>query len=90
MPIGVSYISVTLVILLLFCIGIGLSLAKLLGLEDSKPDKTLSAFWIGWSFVIISLQIWHLLAPVDIKVFIVFAIVSLLCLISLLSGTLIE
>ena len=81
MQIGVIYISLTLAVLFLFICGIGLSFAKLFGLKDFDAELTLSAFWVGWSFVIISLQLWHLFAPVDIKAFIIFALVSILCLI---------
>lgn len=81
MQIGVVYISITLVVFLLFFCGIGLCFAKLFGLKDCDAELTLSAFWVGWSFVLISLQLWHLFAPVDIKAFLIFALVSILCLI---------
>ena len=81
MQIGAFYILITLVLLFIFFCGIGLSFAKLFGLDDCDAELTLLSFWVGWSFVIITLQLWHLFAPVDIKAFIIFTLVSILCLI---------
>jgi len=81
MPPGIIYISITLALLLTWFCGIGLSIVKLFDLKDCDAELTLSAFWLGWSFTIIFLQIWHLIAPVGIKAFMVFSLVGVICLI---------
>ena len=81
MQIGAFYILITLAVLFILFCGIGLSFAKLFGLKDCDAELTLSAFWVGWAFVIISLQLWHLFSPVDSKAFINFVLVGILCLI---------
>jgi len=45
--------------------GIGLFVQRRLRLADRGAETVVYAFWIGWSLVIITIQFWHLVAPVN-------------------------
>jgi len=62
----VSILATWLLVLLAFC-GIGLSIQRLFGLKNQKAEQVLASFWIGWAFVLMILQLWHLVAPVDLR-----------------------
>ena len=64
---GVISIVITWFILFVIFCGIGLSIQRLFGVKNQGVEFLLSAFWVGWAYVIMMQQIWHLLAPVDLK-----------------------
>ena len=64
---GMLGISVTWLFLFVCFGGMGLLFYELLGSRALLADveNTLSAFWFGWCFALMILQIWHLFIPVD-------------------------
>jgi hypothetical protein len=68
MLVGMISILLTWMLLLMVCCGIGLSIQRLFGLPDLNAERMLSGFWLGWSSLIIALQVLHLVIPVDLPV----------------------
>src|SRR5215471_978333 len=65
MIVGMLGIVATWGILSLSFCGIGLTFERTLGLKALDGETILSAFWFGWCFVLMGLQIWHSFFPVD-------------------------
>lgn len=60
-------IAITWLILFAAFVGLGLALLKITGSVDTVDSELLfNSFWLGWCFVLLMLQIWHLLFPVDV------------------------
>src|SRR5437763_10822503 len=57
--------------LCLIFIGLGLFIRRSLGLTIQGAGSVLTAFWIGWAFAILFLQLWHFHFKVDWRVLIV-------------------
>lgn len=59
-------IAITWLILFAAFVGLGLALLKVTGSIDTVDSEQLfNSFWLGWCLVLLMLQIWHLLFPVD-------------------------
>jgi hypothetical protein len=68
MLIGMLWILLTWMLLLAVCCGIGFSIQRLFGFADLSAELVFSGFWLGWSLLIIALQILHLAVPVDLRI----------------------
>jgi hypothetical protein len=67
--------------LALLLMGVGHGCAKLLGVADDDGPSLTLRFWLGWAALILVLQVWHLLLPVDgrfVAVLVLFAAAGLL------------
>ena len=65
-----------LVLLAAFC-GIGFVAQRLAGVRAGSAERVLCAFWLGWAIVVVLLQFWHLVAPVNEVTFLVLVIPGL-------------
>jgi len=70
------WISASWILLMASFCSIGFSAQRLFGFRGVNSESTLSAFWIGWCLVLMFLQVWHLVAPVDARVIGVLLIAS--------------
>src|SRR5262245_37220698 len=57
--------------LCLIFIGLGLVIRRSFGLTIQGAGSVLTAFWIGWAFAILFLQLWHFYFKVDWRVLVV-------------------
>src|SRR5215510_140265 len=57
--------------LCLIFIGLGLVIRRSFGLRIQGAGSVLTAFWIGWAFAILFLQLWHFHFKVDWQVLVV-------------------
>ena len=62
--------------LCLIFIGVGLFIRRSFGLTVQGAESVLTAFWIGWAFAILFLQLWHFNFKVDWRVLVVLMAVS--------------
>jgi len=62
------WISASWILLLVSFCSIGFSAQRLFGFREVHSESTQNAFWIGWCLVLMLLQLWHLVAPVDARV----------------------
>lgn len=67
MLVGMLSILVTWSLAVLAFCGWGLAIERLLGLRHHHSHSILSSFWLGWSFGICVLQIWHVFSPITWK-----------------------
>ncbi len=78
---GMSLILITwLSVFLAFC-GIGLSIHRMFGLKNQNAELISSAFWVGWAFVLILLEVWHFIAPINNRTFLFVMIIGIVSLI---------
>ena len=78
MIIGTSWIFGTWILIVLPFLGIGLMIQNQFKLKKQNIELSLSAFWVGWSFVIVVLQLWHFLAPVEFTIHLIIISVGLI------------
>ncbi|UCC40214.1 MAG: hypothetical protein JSV96_01800 [Candidatus Aminicenantes bacterium] len=66
----------------LIFIGSGILISRIFRRKIEQEEDILKFFWIGWAFVILILQLWHSLFPVNCWIFVFLSItgaVGLLC-----------
>src|SRR4030095_8110883 len=63
--------------LCLIFIGLGLFIRRSFGLTIQGAGSVLTAFWIGWAFAILFLQLWNFKFKVDWRVLVVLMAVSM-------------
>lgn len=71
----ISVLSAWLVLFLIFT-GLGLFIIRSFGRRIQHVEGLLISFWLGWAFVILILQLWHLQFPVDWRIFILISIIG--------------
>jgi hypothetical protein len=49
----------------LVLVGVGMLVGRALGMRPRGADDLLLAFWLGWVGVLLGLQLWHLVLPID-------------------------
>lgn len=64
-----------LVLYLIFT-GFGLFISRIFGRKTEHEEDILASFWLGWAFVILILQLWHLLFPVNSGIFAALSIIG--------------
>lgn len=64
-------------VLYLLFTGFGLFISRFFGRKIEHEEDILTSFWLGWAFVILILQLWHFLFPVNSWIFISLSIVGL-------------
>lgn len=62
---GTSSIFLTWLLLALGFIGLGLGVRRLLGLKAVNVQRCLMAFWTGFAVIILFLQLWNFLFPIQ-------------------------
>lgn len=82
MPLGLLYLSISWMMLTIGFCAIGICVQTLFRMVNTDADHILSAFWIGWSVILIILQLCHFFVPIDYKVFIVVTTLSIICLVT--------
>ena len=60
--------------LCLIFIGLGLFIRRFYGLTIQGAESVLTAFWIGWAFAILFLQLWHFYFKVDWRTLVVLTV----------------
>ena len=80
LALGIVAIILTWVFYLICFCALGLSLQNLFIPDVDDPIILFSSFWLGWSLLIIFLQIWHLFFAVNIIAFTIFSVVSAICI----------
>jgi hypothetical protein len=48
-------------------LGWGLLLSRLSGYPPRNVDDLLQSFWLGWATVLVALQFWHFILPIDVR-----------------------
>lgn len=61
--------------------GIGLVTWRILGRRIGSLTDLFTAFWMGWASVILFLQFWHLVFPIDVRAFMFFSLFGMVGLI---------
>jgi hypothetical protein len=69
-------ISATWLVLVAVLCGIGLAIERLFGFKRVSAELALTAFWLGWAFVVTLVQVWHLFARIDAAPFLVVAVLG--------------
>jgi len=71
-----ALILVVWFVLLIIFTGFGLFILKCFNIKNDRGNS-IDFFWIGWAFVIFTLQIWHLVFRIDYKAFLLIAAIGL-------------